>query len=118
MVSFPKIRGRFAQTTSQSPSRRQRGTTRPRLESLDGRFLLCPGGCKQHASLLDQTIKPSALTTPAEVAHLSHRNPDSPFHPGNGHASHVMADLVVHHHHAVAGCGCTSATPDLLVPAL
>jgi hypothetical protein len=102
MLTFTKIRGLFSQTPSPSSSRRQRPKTRPALESLEGRFLLCVGGrCNWHPSLVDLTTKPSSLTTPAEVAHRGDWNQHSPFHHSEAHRSHGMEDLIVHHHRAL-----------------
>jgi hypothetical protein len=76
------------------------------------------GGCNWHPALLDQTTKPSSLTTAAEVARIGHLSQNSPFHVTNVHPAHRLQDLVAHHHGALEGRGSMTVTADLLLPAV
>jgi hypothetical protein len=110
MLSFSRMRGMFSQTAFRRGCARRKSNPQPGLESLEGRLLMCSGGCHWHASALVQTAKPSSLTTTAEVAYLAHLNwgvPGStapaPIHVGG------MEDLVAHRQQTLNGCGCVSS---------
>jgi hypothetical protein len=84
---------------------------------------MCKGGCHDYSSPLDQTTKPSSLTTPAETVHLSHHNSDSPWASAAKKAGVVDAkklgivDVKIAGGH-MEGRSLMSATPDLLLPAV
>jgi len=96
MLSFTKIDGLFSRTPRHNSSRRL-GQTLLAIEPLEGRLLLCAGGCHWHLAQLDQISTPTLTGTSFEISRVVHANQHSPVDYGTGSTTAVMANT---------GCGC------------
>jgi hypothetical protein len=110
MLSFnTNVRGLLTPTASRPGSPRRKGSPRPALESLKERVLTCIGrGCNWHASPLVQNVKPSSLTTAAEVTHIGGLKQGFQFHRTNANTSGLTEDLISQHEQTIDECGCVS----------
>ena len=90
MWNVAKLGSLFSPTISRAAARRRGGKTRLGLEALEGRLLLCAGGCHWYPTPLDLSARPSSLTTTAELARLGHVNHGHLLHPGVAHPSVAM----------------------------
>jgi len=96
MLNFTKIDGWFSRTPRHNSPRR-RGQTLLAIEPLEGRLLLCAGGCKFHPSQLDQISTPTLPGTSFEISRVVHADQNSSVDYGTGSPAPVMAN---------SGCGC------------